>query len=239
MFVRGGDMGARIVLVAEQRDFLKSLAACLREAGYEVVMLGLSPQVQQEVQTLYPELVIYGCDIPYGPVDSAFARLRDALDIPLLVFGTCHDETFVVNALRLGADGCLCKSYGDLELMARVEAHLRRHWEWRENPEQVVSDEVYMSEPSRSVLMGEKEVKLTPTEYRLLDQLVERDGQVVTREELCDYVWGTNGENIRVERLNPYIYYLRKKLERDPHRPEFIMTKWGSGYYLSRRIRRA
>lgn len=186
------------------------------------------------MRSFSPEMVVYDCRDPGGPSETVLASTRNALEVPILVVGPTHDETFVIRALRMGADGCLCRPCGASEFLARVEAHMRRHWEYGMQQEQAIDEGLLVNALSSSALVGGREVKLTPTEYRLLHRLAEADGRVVTRQELFSYLWGVSGQSVDRNALNLYIFNLRKKIERDPHRPQHILTKWGIGYYLSR-----
>ena len=225
-------MRERIVVIAEQKARGRTLCAHLRKGGYEAVLLPLSVKVHLSLSELAPQMVIYDCDQCDGPSVSAFRNIRAAVRVPLLVLGPSHSETFVVNALKEGADGCLCKPYGVPEFLARVEAHLRRHFQWQNANRDLPQEELLVDELTHSVVADGREVRLTPTEYRLFRYLVGRDGGVATREELRNCIWGTDVQ-VKPQSLGLHIYSLRKKLERDPHCPRHIITKRGAGYYLA------
>jgi two-component system KDP operon response regulator KdpE len=225
-------MGARIVVIAEEKTEGRAVSAQLQEAGHEVVQLPLTLKVHVGLAELAPDMVIFDCDLADGCCESAFLNVRAAVLVPILVLGPWHSESFVVSALRMGADGCLCKPYGMSELLARVEAHLRRHFQWDDAARILTKEEFLVDELTHSVVADGREVRLTPTEYRLLGYLIDRKGGVATREELQEHVWGIAAEQAP-NSLGLHIYSLRKKLERDPHHPQHIITKRGIGYYLS------
>jgi len=227
-------MRARIAVVSDSREQESPLAALLRKARYEVGEYRVGSRIGGDVRSFSPEMVVYDCRDPGGPSETVLASTRNALEVPILVVGPTHDETFVIRALRMGADGCLCRPCGASEFLARVEAHMRRHWEYGMQQEQAIDEGLLVNALSSSALVGGREVKLTPTEYRLLHRLAEADGRVVSRQELFSYLWGVSGQSVDRNALNLYIFNLRKKIERDPHRPQHILTKWGIGYYLSR-----
>jgi len=230
-------MGERIVVVVAEKAQGRPICAQLQRAGYEAIPLSLSPDTHLLLPELTPQMIIYDCNECNAPNITVLRSIRAITKIPILVLGSRHSEAFVVNALREGADGCLCKPYGEPELLARVEAHLRRHFQWEDSNRDLTKDEVLVDELAHSVITNGREVRLTPTEYCLLRYLVERNGGVATREELRDYVWGTDAV-ARPNSLGLHIYSLRKKLERDPHRPQHIITKRGIGYYLAWKARR-
>ncbi len=232
-------MRARIAVVSEGREQESPLAALLRKARYEVGEFRAGSRIGSDVRSFSPKMVVYDCKDPGGPSETVLASTRNSLEAPILVVGPSHDETFVIRALRLGADGCLCRPCGAPEFLARVEAHLRRHWEYGMQAEQATDEDLLVNALSSSAVVGGREVKLTPTEYRLLHRLAEAEGRVVSRQELFNHLWGVSGQSVDPNALNLYVFNLRKKIERDPHRPQHILTKWGIGYYLSRKLSRA
>ncbi len=225
-------MRERIVVIAEQKAQGQILCEHLQQGGYETVLLSFSPKVHVGLAELAPRMVIYDCDQCASPSTAVFRNIRIAVKAPLLVIGPKHNETFVVHALREGADDCLCKPYSAAELLARVEAHLRRYFQWHNTNQDLKPGELLLDELTHSVIADGREVKLTPTEHRLLRYLLGRNGKVATREELRECIWGTSA-GAKPRSLGLHIYSLRKKLEPDPHHPQRILTKRGIGYYLN------
>lgn len=229
---------ARIAVVVEHKG-REALLAALRETRHDVVVLLFSPEVPMDVRNHSPDMVIYDCDAVHSIEEDAFARLRASVDVPILVLGPRCDEAFVVSALKLGADACLCRSHGKKELWARIDAVLRRYWEWGEERHDELGDDPIIDRVSRSVIVAGRKIKLTSSECRLLDSLVERPGHVISREDLCERIWGDEGKDMPRVNLNLCVHNLRRKLERDPRHPELVMTKWGIGYYWRRGVRKA
>ncbi|MEA3406523.1 MAG: response regulator transcription factor [Chloroflexota bacterium] len=230
-------MKGRLVIVADRDPLRGDVPELLRQAGYEIKGVLLGPQAPVAAYRFMPELVLY-----YWPSDSAdaeevFVHLRNTVDVPILVLPIDHGgKDFAVRVLRLGADDCLCEPYRNRELLARVKAHWRRYWQWSKADAQ----EIPVIDPvSRSIIIREQRVKLTENEYRLLRCLIRHDGGVVNRQELRNAIWGAGAERVSSTSLNLCVHRLRKKIERDPHRPEYIVTKWGVGYYLARKVRGA
>ncbi|OGO04213.1 MAG: hypothetical protein A2Y73_02675 [Chloroflexi bacterium RBG_13_56_8] len=231
-------MNARITVIAGCKGQSRPLSNCLQKAEYEVVELCPSPRVEEAVRASAPDMVIYECGYPEHFDESAIINISRAVDVPLFALGANHDENFVVTILRSGADGCLCEPFTDSELLAYVEAHLRRHWSWGNHSRDLTGNELFINTLSCSVIVGYKIIKLTPTEYRLLARLAEGNGNVVTREELSSYVWGRQNRDVSPNAISLYISHLRKKLEPDPRNPRCIKTKWGTGYYMGWDVRR-
>lgn len=231
-------MGARIALIIGRNEHSGYLRDTLRKSQYEIVEFSHSPRVGQDVRASAPDLVIYECDGPDRFDETALTSISDAVDVPILAIGENHNESLVVGVLRSGADGCLCQPFKPSELLAHIDAHLRRHWRWGNSARHLADDELIVDPLSCTVVVGRRVVKLTPTEYRLLTRLAQENGQVVTRDELCTHVWGTQDKDVSPNTVSLYISHLRKKLEPDPRNPQRIRTKWGIGYYLSWNVRK-
>ncbi len=226
-----------LVIVAEQDVLEGDMPELLHQAGYEVNGVPLTPQAYTAVYKSMPEMVLYHWPSDSPNAEELFPHLRNVIDVPILVLanGSLSKEA-AVRILRLGADDYLREPYGEKELLARIEALLRRYWQWNETN---ASDNAVVDPLSCSLTLEDREVKLTENEYRLLCCLMRHDGRVVGREELRNAIWGAEAESVSSASLSLCIHKLRKKIERDPHRPEYILTKWGVGYYLARRIQQA
>lgn len=223
-------MKERIVVIVEKEAQGQALRDHLGRGGYEVIVLPLSAKVHLRLSLLNPQLVVYACNQPEGPSLTALRNVRAAVPAPLLVLGPDHSEAFVVNTLKGGADDCLCEPYSVSELLARVEALLRRRRQWQRT-DRGVEQTLLIDDLTHSVVADGREIKLTPTEHRLLRYLLGRSG-VATHEELSECIWG-HFAGAKRRRLGSHIRSLRKKLERDPRHPQRILTKRGVGYYLS------
>jgi DNA-binding response OmpR family regulator len=230
--MRGSGTKAKIALVTASAETQRSLSRALSKARYEVVVLPLAVGTEERVRGCLAQLVIFDSSSANGFEENLFCRIRRAVDGPVLVLGQRYSEAFVVRVLRLGADDCLCRPYSTQELLARIRAHLRRHWHW-DAPRTDKSAGFHIDPVNYSVEISGKEIQLTPAECRLLDYLVKRAGDVVTREELYECVWGT-ARNDLSSNLRLCVHNLRKKLEQDPHNPRYLMTKRGVGYYWRR-----
>ena len=227
-----------LVIVAEEDKLKGDVPDLLSEGGYDVKGVPIAPKAYTAVYEFMPEMVLYRWSSDSTALHKLFVDLRSIIDVPILVLASssiCTEE-FTVEVLRLGADDCLCEPYGEKELLARVKAHMRRYWQWSEAEAQ---EEPVIDPVSRSVVLGEQKIKLTRNEYRLLRCLMEHSGGVVSREKLHNAVWGARADCISSTSLNLCIHKLRKKIERDPHRPEYILTKWGMGYYLGAKAEKA
>jgi two-component system KDP operon response regulator KdpE len=157
------------------------------------------------------------------------AGLRGWCNAPVLVLSARHEQAQKVAALDAGADDFVTKPFGMDELLARVRATLRRAREGPAPGAAVVTDAFVVDLAAHTVVVDSEHVRLTPTEWHLLEVLVRNPGRLVTQRQLLHEVWGpqygTESNYLRV-----YISQLRRKLERDPVRPRHILTHPGVGY---------
>jgi two-component system response regulator VicR len=223
-------MVARIALVSAYQETAPVVVEALAQTGYEVVSFLASPAVHEDVRASEPHLVIYDCGPRDGFHEGIFMRVRNSVEVPMLVVGHRYSEAFVVDVLKLGADDCVCRPYTQHELRARVNAHLRRFWQWGQQSEVSAEDEPIIDYTNYSVVISGQDIQLTPAECRLLSYLVDRAGEVVTNQELCECIWGSKKRDM-APNLRLCIHNLRNKLEQDPHNPRYLMTKRGAGYY--------
>jgi len=158
-------------------------------------------------------------------------QLREWSQIPIIMLSARGDESDKVKCLELGADDYITKPFGASELIARVRAVLRRTEAARTIPTQpsFTSGDLKISFAQRQVIVADKEVKLTPTEYSLLQELVLNAGKVLTHTHLLNKVWGLEYRDERWY-LHVFVRRLRVKLEPDPQNPRYIMTVPGVGY---------
>lgn len=227
-------MSARVLVVEDNPDLAFGLRNNLEIEGYEVEVAGDGPSGLQQVRGSPPDLVILDLMLPGLDGYRVLRTLRgEGCEVPVLILTARGEESDKVMGFRHGADDYVTKPFGVLELLARVEALLRRSSRTRpsERPVRESFDEVEIDRASRRVLRGGREVNLAPLEYDLLLALLDRRGAIATRLELLRQVWGHSA--IVVSRtVDTHILELRKKLERDPSNPRHILTVRKAGYRL-------
>ncbi len=201
-------MLGRIVLITERAPQESVLWRYLHEEPDNLVVLSATDLTLLE-QLGAPEvrLVLYECSEEGSPAEQIVANIRNAVRAPLLVWGPADNELLVVKVLRAGADGYLPETYTRAEVLAALEAHWRRHWEWGEPLAEAAPEGLVLQTPSRSVIVGDKQIRLTPTEFRLLEYLARQEGRIVPREELALHVWESLDA---VDAVNFHLCYLRK-----------------------------
>jgi DNA-binding response OmpR family regulator len=184
---------------------------------------------------LSPDVTLLDVNMPHMSGFEVLQRIREVSDAPVLMLTARGDEMSKVRGLELGADDYLVKPFSHLELFARIKAVLRR----AELPAPInaapsfVSGDVAINFDSREVSVGGHPVKLTPTEYKLLYQLVRNAGRVLPFDMLLSKVWGDEYRG-DMDYLKTYISRLRKKLGDDPENPRYIITERSVGYRFLR-----
>ncbi len=221
-----------ILVVDDEPTLRRTLAISLRASGYAVVTVGDGRSALHAVHEDMPDLVVLDLGLPDLDGVEVLRRLRTASDVPVIVLSARTDSVDKVEALDAGADDYVTKPFGMEELQARVRVALRRS---RDSGEPSVAP---LRTPRFSLDFGERlalvegaAVRLTPTEWRLLEVLAREPGHLVTQQELLHEVWGP-GYGRESNYLRVYANQLRRKLEADPARPAYLLTDPGQGYRL-------
>jgi DNA-binding response OmpR family regulator len=220
----------RLALIAFHDLEVSPVWDVLRDAGHDLAVYQDVTPLGADLQRGVLAMVIVLLQRVGEEVERLFRRVS-ATRVPLLVISPSDEEGLTVRVLQMGADGVLSGRIGEAELLARVEAHLRRHWEWGLGGPGGATESIVIDSVSCSAIVGGREVKLTPTECRLLSRLAEGKGEVVSTDDLRDFVWGLN-KPVTSSSLRLFVSHLRRKVEPNPEKPRFIRTKWGLGYYL-------
>jgi two-component system KDP operon response regulator KdpE len=205
---RGGR--ARILVCDDETQILRALRVILRDAGYEAVPASTGEEALDQAAVALPEAGIIDLVLPDFDGVELCRRLREWTDMPLIVLSAVGDEDAKVRALAAGADDYITKPFGPRELIARLQANLRRIEPDRESPV-ITSGELAIDLASHRVTVGDAEVRLTPTEFSLLAQLARNRGRLMTHRDLLVTVWGPGyGDDTQV--LRAHIANLRRKL---------------------------
>jgi two-component system KDP operon response regulator KdpE len=221
--------GARILVVDDEPQILRSLRTTLASHGYDVQTAATGEEALAAVDGRLPDLVVLDLVLPGLSGLEVCRRLRARSSLPILVLSARGDERDKVAALDLGADDYLTKPFGVNELLARIRAALRRAVGARGPSAVVEAGALRVDFDRRQVTLDGAEVRLTPTEFELLKVLVANAGRVLTHGYLLRTVWGPEYEG-ESQLLRVFIGQLRRKVERDPSRPQHILTDPGVGY---------
>jgi two-component system KDP operon response regulator KdpE len=219
----------RILVIDDEAQIRRLLEIALSNLGWEVFSAADGASGLEAARGDKPDVVLLDLNLPDMPGSEILARLREWSTVPVIVVSVRDSERDIVGLLNAGADDYVVKPFYTNELVARIEAVHRRRMPEREPLFSSGRLEVDLSRHEAKVA-GEL-VRLTPTEYAVLEILVRYAGRIVTRERLLKEVWGPAGE-AEEGSLRVYINALRKKIEADPSSPRLIVTEAGVGYRL-------
>ncbi len=220
----------RILIVDDEPELLRALSINLRARKYDVVLAPDGATALRQASSALPDLVVLDLGLPDMDGTEVIHGLRGWTSVPIVVLSAREGQEDKVEALDAGADDYLTKPFGMDELLARVRAALRRAQPVDDLPV-VTTDRFTVDLAAKRVTTPDGEVRLTPTEWHLLEILARHPGKLVGRRQLLTEVWGpayaTESNYLRV-----YVAQLRRKLEADPSEPRHILTEPGLGYRL-------
>jgi two-component system, OmpR family, KDP operon response regulator KdpE len=226
-------MNPIILLIEDDAQIRRFLRASLVTQGYELIEAETGREGLALAASRVPDVVLLDLGLPDMEGLEVIKQLRAWSGVPIIVLSARGQERDKVANLDAGADDYLTKPFGVGELLARMRVALRKSLSTEESqPELAYSlGKIKVDFERRLVFRGQEEVHLTPIEYKLLAVLIRHRGKVVTHRQLLEEVWGRS-----YTEQNPYlrifILNLRRKLETDPTRPQFLLTEPGVGYRL-------
>jgi two-component system KDP operon response regulator KdpE len=219
----------KVLVVDDEPPIRKLLRMGLSTQGYEILEAA-NGKAALELMAQDPGLVILDLGLPDIEGHELLRMIRGRNErVPIVVLSSRGDEAGKVQALDLGADDYVTKPFGMDELLARMRAALRHQLQLHgERPVFRVGD-LSLDLVRRIVKVGDREVKLSPKEYDLLRVLAQHAGKVLTHRFLIGELWD---ESVDAQYLRVYVRQLRRKIETDPERPQYILTETGIGYRL-------
>jgi two-component system KDP operon response regulator KdpE len=218
----------RILVVDDDPQLLRALRINLSARGYDVVLAPDGATALTAASRQPPDLVVVDLGLPDVDGVDVVEGLRGWSTVPVIVLSARDQEQSKVRALDAGADDYVTKPFGMDELLARVRAALRRSAPLPQEP--VINTGAFTIDlAARQVTRDGANVRLTPTEWHLLEVLVRNAGKLVPHRQLLQEVWGPRYES-ETNYLRVYLAQLRAKLERDPARPHHLVTEPGIGY---------
>ncbi len=220
-----------ILIVDDDVSIIKFLRANLKAESYQTFTAMDGARALETFEKELPDLLILDLMLPKVSGFDILGEVRQWSQTPIMVLSALDDEQDKIRCLELGADDYVTKPFGVGELIARVKAVFRRAQAIGAEPSQPLyrSDALEINFSQRRVIADGEEVKLTPTEYSVLQELALNAGKVLTHSHLLNRVWGLEYREER-EYVHVFIRRLRAKLEPDPTEPEYITTVPGVGY---------
>ncbi len=224
---------ARILVVDDDEDIRLLVRELLERSGYEVVEAADGREALKLMYTTPPALVLLDITMPDLDGYQTLERIRDLSDVPVAMLTARSQELEKVRGLSAGADDYIAKPFGRQELLARVQALLRRSGGKAEVLDAYSDGVIDIDYAQRRVMVGGRTVQLTPLEIKLLRAFVQNSVQVLSREQLLDMVWG-DPYGVSGDQVKLYVGYLRKKLMPDAPDSAPIETVRGFGYRYRR-----
>jgi two-component system, OmpR family, KDP operon response regulator KdpE len=219
-----------ILVIDDELQILDTLRTILTEKQFKVTTASRGKAGLALAVTNEPDLIILDLGLPDMDGVEVCSRLREWTQIPIIILSVRDSERDKVAALDMGADDYLTKPFGIEELLARVRVALRHSAGRKGEQSKVVrAGSLTIDLVWHTVKRDGEEVKLTRIEYKLLAYLAANHGRVLTHHSILTHVWGPADAD-HTEYLRVYMRQLRKKLEADPERPQYILTESGIGY---------
>ncbi|MCC8024931.1 MAG: response regulator transcription factor [Clostridium sp.] len=232
--------GDRILLVEDDKDIREGVEIFLKSQGYEVYQAadgleGLKILEEREIQ-----LAIVDVMMPRMDGITMTAKLREKYDFPVIFLSAKSEEVDKILGLNMGADDYVTKPFTPMELLARVNSHLRRYHRFMdrinssqgENPKIHRLGGLEVNEETVEVLVDDHPVKVTPIEFKILLLLIQSPGRVFPAEEIYQRVW--NERAVNTDTVMVHIRNLREKIEVNPKEPKYIKVVWGVGYKIEK-----
>ena len=222
-----------VLLIEDEPQMRRFLRAALENEAYRLVEVGTAREGLAQAAGQNPDIILLDLGLPDGDGIDLTRRLREWARTPIVVISARGQERDKVAALDAGADDYLTKPFGVGELLARMRVALRHAARAAGEPDEPVftTGELRVDLEHRRVFFAEREVHLTPTEYKVLLALVRQAGKVLTHRYLLKEVWGASTVT-QTPALRVHMAQLRHKLERDPAQPRHLLTEPGVGYRL-------
>ena len=218
-----------ILLIEDEQPVRRVLRVALQEQGYATIEAATGTDGLHQASLRGPNLVLLDLGLPDLDGVKVTTILRRSLQVPIIVVSAREGEEAQIDALDAGANDYVTKPFREGELLARVRAALRWSAQHAKRTQRFSDGRLRVDFLRQEVFLNDERVTLTPKEYQLLALLVRDPGRVLTHQHLLREVWGP--EHVAdVQYLRVYMKQLREKLERDPARPELLLTTPGVGY---------
>jgi two-component system KDP operon response regulator KdpE len=222
-----------ILLIEDEPQMRRFLRVTLHTHGYRLIEASTGQEGLMQATTRNPDVVLLDLGLPDIDGIEVTKKFREWSEVPIIVISAREQEEDKIKALDAGADDYLTKPFGAGELLARIRVALRHKTllHAAQNEPVFILDGLRVDLAARQVFLNEKEIHLTPIEYRLLTVLIKNAGKVVTHTHLLKEVWGPVYGS-QTQYLRVYMTQLRRKLESNPARPKFLINEPGVGYRL-------
>lgn len=224
-------MSMKVLVVDDEPQIRKLLQVSLTAYGYQVEVASDGQTALMKASTGKPDLLIIDLGLPDIDGKMVVKKIREWSGAPIIVLTARDQEQEKIAALDLGADDYVTKPFSTGELMARMRVCLRRVTAKGEDPI-IRCGNLAVDLAKHQVSVGERIIKLTPTEFSLVKILAQNTGRVITHQQLLKAVWGNQYSN-DTHYIRVYIGQIRRKIEENPTQPQYILTESGIGYRMA------
>lgn len=223
----------KILVVDDEKLLVKGIKFNLENDGYEVAAAYDGEEAVELAKSGDFDLIILDIMMPKMTGLEACMQIREFSNVPIIMLTAKGEDMDKLIGFEQGTDDYLTKPFNILELKARIRALLRRSTpaETKEECTRITCGDITLDSSERNAYKNGKAVELTAREFDLMELLMKNPGHVYSRENLLDIIWGYEYQG-EIRTVDVHVRRLREKLERVPAQPEYIMTKWGVGYYF-------
>ena len=225
-----------ILVVDDDKEIVKAIEIYLGKENYKIYKAYDGEQALEQIKNNNINLVILDIMMPNKDGIETLQELRKSKNIPVIMLSAKSEDVDKINGLNIGADDYVTKPFNPVELIARVNALIRRYTQFgaieETNSKSIIKNgELIINDDLKKVTVDGKDVKLTPTEYNILKFLTQNKGKVFSIEEIYTNVWEEESfaaENI----IAVHIRHIREKIEINPKEPKYLKVIWGVGYKI-------
>lgn len=229
----------KILLAEDDKDIREGIDILLRSQGYEVFTADDGIQALEILERQRVDLVIADIMMPRMNGIDLTMRIRQSLDIPILFLTAKSSQMDKVMGLNIGADDYITKPFTPMELLARVNSHLRRYKRFMDKINQNINQSrvhivggLELNEDTVELKVDGEDIKLTPMEFKILLLLIKNAGRVFSAEEIYENVW--NERAVNTDTVMVHIRNIREKIEINPKEPKYLKVVWGIGYKIEK-----
>lgn len=234
--------GDRILLVEDDKEIREGVEIFLKSQGYVVFQAADGLEGLKALEENEIDLAIVDVMMPKMDGITMTAKLREKYDFPVIFLSAKSEEVDKILGLNMGADDYITKPFTPMELLARVNSHLRRYHRFldRLSSKQAEDPRIHrlggleVNEETVEVMVDDKPVKVTPIEFKILLLLIQNPGRVFPAEEIYERVW--NERAINTDTVMVHIRNLREKIEVNPREPKYVKVVWGVGYKIEKQL---
>lgn len=233
-------MRNKVLIVDDDREIVDAIEIYLKNEGLDILKAYDGMQALEIVADGGIDLIIMDVMMPKMDGLRATMKIRESRNIPILVLSAKSEDTDKIIGLNIGADDYITKPFNPLELIARVKSHLRRYTRLleegigeMEGDNELRTGDLILNLDTKEARIGEECIKLTPTEYGILEFLMRNQGKVFSIEQIYETVWNEpcyNSDNT----VAVHIRRIREKIEINPKEPRYLKVVWGIGYKIER-----